>query len=988
MNREAKAAVNPVRQRTQFSCMSASMMMCLKANGIDCDEDEVNKVMGAKPMQGASWEDALACAQHYGMRGTLTSPCTVGQLQEWTARGVPVMIAWNPEDRDWSHASVVFDVEDRDDGKYIHVADPNIPNPTKTVRVVHEDAFYGKWSEKWPKYLVRRPAMAIEREVTPEGRQVLAKTAQRKYPWELRDAIRSLQWSLKPKEVSDGKVSGTVFYGFAEGSVPGGKGVFTVLRPPEFDTAQELGLVERGKKVKFHEVSTAPYGHLDLNTYDKVLTTLTAEGQRVADTPLKDLLLKRSKLPGKLEQVAQVYEALQNAGESVSRILDNNIYKGQDPWHARNWDWYQSLRSKYPDIVTNEVFEAIFRRPSTMTGWQADLWDILSKKGQPPSDWYKLKDLKDHTRFANALIVKAFKETVSQSKLKRALGTKAYDRAFFFDQVFVNEDRLKELRQIILKHFPLSPKLKKALTGTPSKSKSKSKPKTVVDSAVAQKLTILDELADKVRGWPEGLAHVKAVQEMYHRGRKPSDDDLKKLRNYLYKNRMRSEADHFRQAADKDAKVVPPPDTHLEQLSWVDSRPGWKLIDRSTGKTVGVPGRGFDPDSTLRTSRRGQISYLEGDPVDWLPKATVASELLMETNEVEAELGAIVAKRKKKRQPAKLRDPAARARAEQTGAGGAGKHQTRDRDVATGRSRKPKHKKDWGKESKVDEKLMDRARNLLGFLRTEKEVVAQLVESGVHPNDAYLAVKAAKLMDPYKKWTASYSGNPNGEPIYENEIDHGYDQPISGGNDVMKALQNKLLLEQGSEPRPKNPRIAECVDVENDPYVENDLWHEYDNWDPGEEAFLEEYTDFMFTHAPAPEPGPPAPFEPPVLVSAPPVLVSAPPALVSAPPPVDKSLETAPENRAEYPPIPPVEPEHPGLTPPQRLLGQPDPEAAGSFWWDDEVQAQVWRNKYHPYRSVMTPNEGGHFVLVPPNEVGEWGGKGYRVADPPQNPRL
>jgi hypothetical protein len=172
----AAAAVKPVRQRTQYSCMSASMAMCLNALEHTVTEDEVNRVMGAKPMKGAAWEEALACSQHYGCRATLTMPATVSQLKAWTDAGVPVMIAWNPEGREWSHASVVFDVQDNPApvGRIIFVADPNIPNPEKTVREVPEDEFYGKWYEKWPNYLVRRPACAIEREVTVAGRQVVA----------------------------------------------------------------------------------------------------------------------------------------------------------------------------------------------------------------------------------------------------------------------------------------------------------------------------------------------------------------------------------------------------------------------------------------------------------------------------------------------------------------------------------------------------------------------------------------------------------------------------------------------------------------------------------------------------------------------------------------------------------------------------------------------------------------------------------------------
>lgn len=187
-NKIAEARVRPVRQRTQYSCMSASMAMCLQALGHKCDEDEVNKVMGAAPMRGAAWEQALACAQHYGCRATLTMPSTIRQLKEWTDAGIPVMIAWNPEGRDWSHASVVYHVQEgpieevrsnqtlqgEGPGLYVYVADPNIPNPDKVTRIVHEDVFYKCWYEKFPNYLVRRPACAIAREVTADGRQVMA----------------------------------------------------------------------------------------------------------------------------------------------------------------------------------------------------------------------------------------------------------------------------------------------------------------------------------------------------------------------------------------------------------------------------------------------------------------------------------------------------------------------------------------------------------------------------------------------------------------------------------------------------------------------------------------------------------------------------------------------------------------------------------------------------------------------------------------------
>jgi hypothetical protein len=149
--------------------------MALRALGVpeaECSPARVNKVVGAMPLQGAAWEPMLAAANHYGMRATLTLPSTVRQLKSWTDAGKPVVIAWNPEGREWSHASLVFDV---DDDLNVYVADPNIPDPDETVRVVPKGEFYQKWYEKAPQgFLIRRPACVIEREITPDGRQVMA----------------------------------------------------------------------------------------------------------------------------------------------------------------------------------------------------------------------------------------------------------------------------------------------------------------------------------------------------------------------------------------------------------------------------------------------------------------------------------------------------------------------------------------------------------------------------------------------------------------------------------------------------------------------------------------------------------------------------------------------------------------------------------------------------------------------------------------------
>jgi hypothetical protein len=182
MHKLGKADVNPVRQQTQYNCVTTSLAMALQALGVseeECRIERVNKVVGAMPLQGAAWEPMLAAANHYGMRATLTLPSTVAQLKSWTDAGKPVVIAWNPEGREWSHASLVFDVtEDAEHGFLVHIADPNIPDPEETVRVVPKKEFYSKWYEKAPQgYMIRRPACFIEREITAEGRQVMASSS-------------------------------------------------------------------------------------------------------------------------------------------------------------------------------------------------------------------------------------------------------------------------------------------------------------------------------------------------------------------------------------------------------------------------------------------------------------------------------------------------------------------------------------------------------------------------------------------------------------------------------------------------------------------------------------------------------------------------------------------------------------------------------------------------------------------------------------------
>lgn len=171
INKTAKAEVKGRRQLTQFSCVSASVTASLQALGKDLTEDQVNKVLGAEPLRGARWEEALAAIQYFGCRGTLVVPATLAMVKEQTDKGNPVIIAWNPEGRPWSHASVISDVTETE----VTIMDPNCVDPNQFFKTVSHEDFYKKWMEpNGDKMMVRRPALFVELEVTEDGRPVRA----------------------------------------------------------------------------------------------------------------------------------------------------------------------------------------------------------------------------------------------------------------------------------------------------------------------------------------------------------------------------------------------------------------------------------------------------------------------------------------------------------------------------------------------------------------------------------------------------------------------------------------------------------------------------------------------------------------------------------------------------------------------------------------------------------------------------------------------
>jgi len=73
--------------------------------------------------------------------------------------------------------------------------------------------------------------------------------------------------------------------------------------------------------------------------------------------------------------------------------------------------------------------------------------------------------------------------------------------------------------------------------------------RSVVQAENREKIEALENALRRMGSNPEGQAHVRALIAIYEAGRNPTDDELKKLRNLLYRVGMRPQADMFRMAS-------------------------------------------------------------------------------------------------------------------------------------------------------------------------------------------------------------------------------------------------------------------------------------------------------------------------------------------------------------------------------------------------------------------------------------------------------
>lgn len=92
--------------------------------------------------------------------------------------------------------------------------------------------------------------------------------------------------------------------------------------------------------------------------------------------------------------------------------------------------------------------------------------------------------------------------------------------------------------------------------------------------------------------------------------------------------------------------------------------------------------------------------------------------------------------------------------------------------------------------------------------RTLKDAVAyanEHLEEAIAADEADLAGLPREAREREIRRRAS---KPRTTDIYPENMNHGWDEPLAGGTDVMRRVQNELRREQGLPERPASPKVA------------------------------------------------------------------------------------------------------------------------------------------------------------------------------------
>lgn len=534
-----------------------------------------------------------------------------------------------------------------DSGPWVWVADTNIPNPEKTSRVVPADVFYSKWFEKWPNYLVRRPALMLDREISPEGRQVMAsyKTRQDPYPKAAARYNPDRNRGLSREELQEGwadsrRNAPTSFdLALTKAMIDRSK-LFAPWYPvlnwwETYGTPHQKELVGWARSLREEGLPRNPG---DLIKYERAYAKVKdiydhpsgkgreffEEVQRALDLPtpltlppsdaekLLTLSIKPSGDFGKaLDRVAAYESKLPGIRAQIEKELNRQVSLAIEalPEDMQAWVASKGVRvfagihhnlgmpaeeieekpSDVPDNTDVVVGYTIYGgiqlggKPNQGALWERNFvfgvlpffekapklrllrTESISRNGRkvlldlaessrgavfPPgkeSPRYSVTKVQygqaktlPQTRSVVDEISKAFEKSVAawmewerkQEDRKKAEADK------------MEEEERKRKEEAVRKEMEAQEALRQREI---SRAKAPPAPKTVVDSALSEKFAILDQLISN--GFPQAQAAAKAVKDAYLAGDKPSEDQLKALRNMMYRSRMKAEADQFRVAS-------------------------------------------------------------------------------------------------------------------------------------------------------------------------------------------------------------------------------------------------------------------------------------------------------------------------------------------------------------------------------------------------------------------------------------------------------
>ena len=102
--------LKPFRE-TPGLCGPASLKMVMDYYGVSVSEAEIAEAAGATKERGTKIEGLIKAARHFGFKTFVKKNSSLGDLEYFVKRKVPVIVDWFSEDD--GHYSVVVDIDEK-----------------------------------------------------------------------------------------------------------------------------------------------------------------------------------------------------------------------------------------------------------------------------------------------------------------------------------------------------------------------------------------------------------------------------------------------------------------------------------------------------------------------------------------------------------------------------------------------------------------------------------------------------------------------------------------------------------------------------------------------------------------------------------------------------------------------------------------------------------------------------------------------------------